>query len=55
MEDVQTVDASFDGNSVIRLHTGDSVTVRRSSRTAKILKLKQESFLNILRKKMGDA
>ena len=54
-DDVQTVDASFDGNSVLRLHTGDSVTVRRSSRTAKILKLKQESFLNILRKKMGDA
>ncbi len=51
---VQTVDASFDGNSVITLHTGDSVSVRRSSRTTRIIKLTRENFLNTLRKKMGD-
>lgn len=54
IKEVQTVDASFDGNSVLGLHTGDCVTVRRSSRTARIIKLKQESFLDILGKKMGD-
>ena len=51
---VQTVEASFDGNSIIMLHTGDRVLVRRSSRTTRIIKLTQENFLNTLRKKMGD-
>lgn len=50
----QTVEASFDGSHKITLQTGDSIVVRRASKTTGILKLNTESFLTVLHKKMSE-
>ena len=43
---------SFDGDSVSRLRVGDRFVIKRVESTVKICKLSEESFLEILRKKM---
>lgn len=43
---------SFDGDSVSRLGVGDRFVIKRVESTVKICKLNEESFLEILRKKM---
>lgn len=43
---------SFDGDSIADLEVGDKFVIRRAETTAKICKLSEESFLEILRKKM---
>lgn len=45
---------SFDGNEVLELKPGDRVRVCKSGRTTSIIKYNQLSFLEALRKKMGD-
>ena len=45
----------LDGGTVSYTHlvyTGDRITISRSEKTAKLLKLSEESFLETLRKKM---
>ena len=37
---------------MIPVYTGDRITISRSEKTAKLLKLSEESFLETLRKKM---
>lgn len=43
---------SFDGTKTIELQSGDKVTVKKSRRTATLVKLSRVSFLDTLRKKM---
>ncbi|MCM1386678.1 MAG: NAD(+)/NADH kinase [Bacillus sp. (in: Bacteria)] len=52
---VQTVEANFDGTHKVTLKTGDKIVIKKASKTAGILKLNTESFLEILHKKMSDA
>lgn len=49
---VQTVEANFDGTHKVTLTTGDKVVIKKAPKTAGILKLNTESFLEILHKKM---
>ena len=48
----EMVEVSFDGNNAVKLEVGDRFIVHRATDTAKICKLRKESFLEILRKKM---
>ena len=43
---------AFDGADTVTLFTGDTVTIRKSLATTKIMKLSKVSFLEILRRKM---
>ena len=48
----ETAVVSFDGDSVAELGAGDRFVVRSADATVKICKLNEESFLEIIRKKM---
>lgn len=50
----QEVEANFDGSHKIRLETGDSIVVRKATKTTGILKVNTESFLTVLHKKMSE-
>ena len=43
---------SFDGDGIATLEVGDKFVIKRAEATTKICKLSEESFLEILRKKM---
>lgn len=51
---LQEVEANFDGSHKIRLETGDSIVVRKATKTTGILKVNTESFLTVLHKKMSE-
>ena len=51
---LQAVEANFDGSHKISLETGDSIMIRKASKTTGILKLNMESFLTVLNKKMSE-
>ena len=51
---LQSVEANFDGSHKISLGTGDSIVIRKASKTTGILKLNTESFLAVLHKKMSE-
>lgn len=51
---MQTVEANFDGSHKVIMQTGDSIMIRKASKTTGILKLNTESFLTILHKKMSE-
>lgn len=48
----ETVEVSFDGDNAVRLEVGDKFIVHRAKDMTRICKLKKESFLEILRRKM---
>lgn len=48
----ETVEVSFDGDNAVKLLVGDSFMIRKAKDTAKICKLSNQSFLEILSKKM---
>ena len=48
----ETAHVSFDGDGVAKLSVGDRFIVRCAEKTVKICKLSEESFLEIIRKKM---
>ncbi|MCR5501845.1 MAG: NAD(+)/NADH kinase [Lachnospiraceae bacterium] len=50
----QIMEAIFDGSHKVGLKTGDRVLIRASEKTTGIVKLRQESFLTTLRKKLKD-
>ena len=50
----QNVVAIFDGSKKVDIKTGDSITIKRSEKTTKIIKLKKESFLETLHNKLED-
>lgn len=47
--------ASFDGDSVIHMVTGDRIVIRQADVKTKILKLNHLSFVEVLRQKMRDS
>lgn len=50
----QQVEASFDGNGQMLMHTGDAITITKSERKTVFLKLNKISFLEILSRKMSE-
>ena len=51
---IQEVEASFDGSHQMMLQTGDRITITKWEKEAVFLKLNQESFLEILSRKMRE-
>lgn len=52
LEQDERVEISFDGEAAMQLAVGDKIVIRRSHVSTKFLKLSNQSFLEILRKKM---
>lgn len=52
IENDETALVSFDGDSIDKLSVGDKFVIKKADATIKICKLSEESFLEILRKKM---
>lgn len=50
----EEAEATFDGDTCVKLGVGDSIRVTRSSRMTKMVKMNQISFLEVLRRKMKD-
>lgn len=48
----ETVEVSFDGDNAVKLEVGDRFVIRKAKETARICKISNESFLEILSKKM---
>lgn len=46
--------ATFDGDTCISLGCGDQVTIRKAARCARLIKINNISFLEVLRKKMSN-
>ena len=51
---IQSMEANFDGAHKVLLQTGDKIVIRKAGKTTGILKLRTESFLETLHKKMTD-
>lgn len=49
---VQTVGLSFDGECNFEMKTGDSIIIKKSEAETELLKLSNDSFLDIMRRKM---
>lgn len=52
---IQTVEASFDGNHTIALSAGDRIRIVKSQESAEFIQLNRESFLEVLHKKMRES
>ena len=50
--EIQEVDATFDGSCSVSLNEGDKIRIIRSDKVTKIMKIRSESFLETLQKKM---
>lgn len=48
----QDVEACFDGSVKIAMHTGDKMQIKRAEKVTEMLKLSQDSFVEVLHKKM---
>lgn len=48
----QDVEACFDGSVKIAMHTGDKMEIRRAEKITEMLKLSQDSFVEVLHRKM---
>ena len=53
-EEDEEAEVSFDGDRFVHMQVGDSIHIKKAPESAKILKLNQLSFLQILRKKMQE-
>ena len=53
-EDLEKGLASFDGDTVIPMVTGDRIVIQKASVSSRILKLNHVSFVEVLRQKMRD-
>ena len=51
--DVDGAEATFDGDTSVKLNTGDKIVITKSERRALMVKMKNTSFLEILREKMN--
>ena len=51
--DIDGAEATFDGDTSVKLNAGDRVVIHRSNREALMIKTKNTSFLEILREKMS--
>lgn len=52
---VENVIATFDGDTSIKMETGDYIEITKSTKNTQIIKLSNVSFLEALRNKMGDS
>lgn len=50
----QEVEVNFDGNYKENIYSGDRVVIKKATATTKIVKLSEESFLEVLHSKMRD-
>lgn len=50
--DIDGAEATFDGDTSVKLNSGDRIVITRSKREARMVKTKNTSFLEILREKM---
>lgn len=50
----EDAEASFDGDTCVKLGPGDTIRIYRSSRMTRLVKINNISFLEVLRKKMND-
>lgn len=53
MTDVDGAEATFDGDTSVKLNSGDKIIISRAQQRAKMIKTKNTSFLEILREKMS--
>lgn len=53
-KDVQKVEVNFDGRSRETLQTGDSIIINQSKLVTKLIRLSEESFLEVLHKKISE-
>lgn len=51
---IEHANAYFDGDEGIPMQTGDKIEIRRSEKDTLIIKIKNDSFLEVLRRKMGN-
>ena len=51
--DIEHGIASFDGDTIVPMVTGDRIVIRKSSKDTRIIKVNNVSFLETLRKKMS--
>ena len=49
---VQEVEASFDGSVKMEMYAGDRMEIKRAEKVTEMLKLSQDSFVEVLHKKM---
>ena len=49
---VQEVEACFDGSVKMEMRAGDRMEIRRARKVTEMLKLSQDSFVEVLHKKM---
>lgn len=52
--DMDGAEATFDGDTSVRMNSGDRIVITRSDRKAQMIKTKNTSFLEILRLKMAN-
>lgn len=48
----QEVEACFDGSVTVAMSTGDKVRIRKAEKCTEMLKIRQDSFVEVLRRKM---
>lgn len=51
--DVDGAEATFDGDTSVKLNSGDKIVISKAQQNAKMIKTKNTSFLEILREKMS--
>ena len=51
--DIDGAEATFDGDTSVKLNSGDRITIRRSEQETMLIRTKTTSFLEILREKMN--
>ncbi len=51
--DIDGAEATFDGDTSVKLNSGDRIVITKSDRKALLVKMKNTSFLEVLREKMN--
>lgn len=54
MNDGDGAEATFDGDTSVKLNAGDKIVIAKSGRKARLVKTKHTSFLEVLREKLGN-
>ena len=47
------MEACFDGSVKIAMRTGDRMKIKRAEKSVEMLKIRQDSFVEVLRKKLN--
>ena len=54
MNDADGAEATFDGDTSVKLNAGDKIVIARSEQKTRLVKTKHTSFLEVLREKLGN-